>query len=420
MGLPTLPKIYNTYFVAMVATSGGMLFGFDISSMSAIILSDQYNDYFNTPSGITQGAIGSALAAGSVVGSIVAGPISNKIGRRDSNMFAACWWLVGTAVGITSSQVPLYLAEIAMKERRASLVITQQLAIGPASFRTAWEEITQTLAAERQAGGGWRKFIYNGMWKRTLAGFTIQMWQQNAGANVMTYYVVYMFAMAGLSALFIVFTTIIFFYIDNTGRRPRLTYGALAMGACHLVVGGLLSAGKIIPGGVDGNPNIPILLTGAKANTIISFCYLLIFVYALTFAPICWIYAAEVWSLETRATSMGIASLDNWLFNFALGLYIPPGLQNIKYGIFIVFGVMCVLAAVQFYFTYPETCNKSLEEIEDMFAPGGPNAWHTRPGESRLDRLVEEARNRRYTVDDVQGHQAGSITDAPIRAGKSQ
>lgn len=155
MGLPTLPKIYDTYFVAMVATSGGMLFGFDISSMSAIILSDQYNDYFNTPSGTTQGAIGSALAAGSVVGSIVAGPISNKIGRRDSNMFAACWWLVGTAVqtgttgissliagrvlngvtvGITSSQVPVYLAEIAIKERRASLVITQQLAIGKAGF----------------------------------------------------------------------------------------------------------------------------------------------------------------------------------------------------------------------------------------------------------------------------------------------
>ncbi|KAK6377379.1 hypothetical protein LTR64_000760 [Lithohypha guttulata] len=92
---------------------------------------------------------------------------------------------------------------------------------------------------------------------------------------------------------------------------------------------------------------------------------------------------------------MGIASLGNWLFNFALGLYTPPGFQNIKYGMFIVFGVMCVLAAVQFCFIYPETCNKSLEEIEDMFAPGGPNAWHTRPGESRLDRLVEGARNRR-------------------------
>ena len=50
-----------------------------------------------------------------------------------------------------------------------------------------WEEITEVLTAERAAPASWRKFVYNGMWKRTLAGFTVQMWQQNAGANVMTY-----------------------------------------------------------------------------------------------------------------------------------------------------------------------------------------------------------------------------------------
>lgn len=42
MGLPSFPKIYNVYFLAIIATMGGMLFGFDISSMSAIIGTDQY------------------------------------------------------------------------------------------------------------------------------------------------------------------------------------------------------------------------------------------------------------------------------------------------------------------------------------------------------------------------------------------
>lgn len=281
MPLPTFPKIYNPYFVALVATIGGMLFGFDISSMSAIIGTEQYNDYFNKPAGIIQGSIGAALAAGSVVGSAIAGPISDYIGRRDSIMFACLWWFAGTAVqvstngigmliagrilngvcvGITSSQVPVYLAEIAKKEKRGQLIVVQQLAIewgilimyfigygcsfisGPASFRTAWgcqfipalflfcglpflprsprwlakkdrtdeaietlariqaggdinsplvvaewEEIITTLHAERSAAPGWRKFFVNGMWKRTLAGFTVQMWQQNSGANAMTY-----------------------------------------------------------------------------------------------------------------------------------------------------------------------------------------------------------------------------------------
>lgn len=146
-----LPKIYNTYFVAIVATIGGMLFGFDISSMSAIIGTDQYNEFFDTPAGIRQGAIGSSLAAGSVFGSIIAGPISDWIGRRNSIGFACLWWLAGTAmqtgvtgfgtliagrvlngvcVGITSSQVPVYIAEIAKKEKRGALIIIQQLAIG--------------------------------------------------------------------------------------------------------------------------------------------------------------------------------------------------------------------------------------------------------------------------------------------------
>ncbi|KAL8958865.1 MAG: hypothetical protein Q9193_004157 [Seirophora villosa] len=260
-----LPKVYNTYFLAIVSTIGGMLFGFDISSMSAIIGTEQYVDYFNDPHGIIQGAIGSSLAAGSVIGALFAGPLSDRIGRRDAIFFACLWWLLGTAiqvacngygmliagrilngvcVGITSSQVPVYLAEIAKKEKRGSIIVIQQLAIeagilcmffasygcsfiaGDASFRTAWgiqfvpaallmlgipllprsprwlakvgreekavevlariqahgkqddplvvaewEEITTVLTAEREAPySGWRRFIKDGMWRRTFAG----------------------------------------------------------------------------------------------------------------------------------------------------------------------------------------------------------------------------------------------------------
>jgi MFS family permease len=274
-----LPKVYNTYFVAIIATVGGMLFGFDISSMSAIVGTKQYVDYFDNPHGIIQGAIGSALAAGSVIGSIMAGPLSDWKGRRDSIFIACFFWLAGTSVqvacngwgmliggrvlngvcvGITSSQVPVYLAEIAKHDKRGAIIVIQQLAIewgiffmffigygcsfipGPASFRTAWgiqfvpcvvlmmgipflprsprwlakkdrteeaihvlaniqangnkddplvlaewEEITTVLAAERASGNKFSIFFKNGMWRRTLAGFSVQAWQQMSGANVM-------------------------------------------------------------------------------------------------------------------------------------------------------------------------------------------------------------------------------------------
>lgn len=408
--LPHFPKIYNTYFVAMIATVGGALFGFDISSISAIIGTDQYMLFFDNPKGTRQGAIGSALAAGSVFGSIISGPVSDYLGRRDAIMFGCLWWLAGTGiqvgvkgfgtlmtgrmlngvcVGIASSQVPVYLAEISKKEKRGSILCLQQLAIelgilimyfigygckfipGPASFRTAWglqyvpcvflmmglpflprsprwlakvgrneeaieilarcqakgnvddplvqaewNEIITTLEIERAAEPGIKKFFKNGMWKRTLAGFSVQSWQQLSGANVMTYYVVYVFQMAGLTgninltssgiqyALFIVFTFIMLLFIDKMSRRHVLIYGALGMAACHFVVGGILSAAIDVSDGVGGNPNVTMKVTGAKSHTVIAFCYLLVIVYALTLAPVAWVYAAEVWSLETRATGM--------------------------------------------------------------------------------------------------------------------
>ena len=97
-----------------------------------------------------------------------------------------------------------------------------------------WEEIWTILQAEREGQKGWRLFFYGGMWRRTLAGTSVQAWQQLSGANVMTYYVVYVFEMANLTgntglvssgveyAIFIIGTAATFFFIDKTGRRPLL------------------------------------------------------------------------------------------------------------------------------------------------------------------------------------------------------
>jgi MFS family permease len=229
-----------------------------------------------------------------------------------------------------------------------------------------------------------------------------------SGANVMTYYVVYVFMMANLSgninlissgvqyALFIVFTTFVFFFIDRTGRRPLLIYGALGMSVCLFIVGGILGTyGQYVPGGVNGNANVLIKVVGSPSYCVIAFSYLLIIIYALTLAPVAWVYAAEVWSLETRATGMALAATANWLFNFALGLFTPPAFQNITWKTFIIFGVLCIGAAVQAFFTYPETCGKTLEEIELLFSKGGPKPWRTKPGGSRLDAEIEAVRDRK-------------------------
>ncbi|KAL9012156.1 MAG: hypothetical protein Q9173_003053 [Seirophora scorigena] len=170
-------------------------------------------------------------------------------------------------------------------------------------------------------------------------------------------------------ALFLVFTSIVFFFIDKTGRRPLLIYEAIGMGICQFVVGGVLdSYGSYVPGGVGGNENVIIQVSGGPSHVVVAFSDLLIIIYALTLAPVAWVYPAEVWSLETRATGMAWASLANWIFNFSLGLFVPPAFHSISYKTFIIFGVLCFGAAIQPFLFYPETARKSLEEIEVLFS----------------------------------------------------
>lgn len=260
------------------------------------------------------------------------------------------------------------------------------------------------------------------MWKRTFAGMSVQAWQQLSGANVMTYYVVYIFDMAGLTgniglissgiqyAIFIIGTAATFFFIDVTGRRPLLIYGAVGMGICMFVVGGVLgSYGTPLPNGLQGNLSVKVQVTGPPANTVIAFCYLLVLIYSITLAPIAWVYAAEVWSLETRATGMALASIANWLFNFAIGFFIPPAFKNISWKLFIIFGVLCFGAAVQAFLTYPETAGKTIEEIETLFAKGAIKPWKTKPGGSLLDEKIEGVRAAKMGIGDVRGEKDGVV-----------
>src|SRR5690242_9981465 len=91
-------------------------------------------------------------------------------------------------------------------------------------------------------------------------------------------------------ALFIIFSSIMFFFVDKIGRRTLLIYGALAMAFCHFVVGGVMGTHGVDVPEVNGDANITMRVTGSPAYTVIAFSYMLIIIYALTLAPVCWIY----------------------------------------------------------------------------------------------------------------------------------
>lgn len=149
-----MKRITNPYVITALGCIGGFLFGFDISSMSAILPTSNYKVYFggneSGPTANVQGGITAAMPGGSFVGAVVSGILSDVFGRRNSIFIACCIFIVGsilvcaaqavgmlvvgrfvcgTAIGIASAQVPVYISEIAPGHLRGRLVGCQQWAI---------------------------------------------------------------------------------------------------------------------------------------------------------------------------------------------------------------------------------------------------------------------------------------------------
>ncbi|KAL2836801.1 general substrate transporter [Aspergillus pseudodeflectus] len=502
-------RITNIYVLAAFGTIGGALFGFDVSSMSAWIGTDQYLEYFNHPNSDLQGGITASMSAGSFAGAIAAGWVADHLGRRYALMIASVIWIIGAviqcsaqnvahlvagrvisglSVGITSSQVCVYLAELAPAKIRGRIVGIQQWAIewgilimyliswgcgkgveGPSSFRIAWgvqaipglilllalpffpesprwlagqerwEEALDTLALLH--GNGNRNdpvvqveyeevqeaariaheakdvtflaLFGPGIWKRTLCGVSVQVWQQLLGGNVAMYYVVYIFQQAGMTGdtslyssiiqyvIFLVTTGVILPYIDRIGRRLLLISGAIASMALHFAIAGTMATYGNPVDSINGNENLKWEVKGAAGKGVIACSYIFVGVYGLTWAPTAWIYASEVFPLKYRAKGVGLSAAGNWIFNFALAYFVAPAFTNIQWRTYIIFGVFCTVMTFHVFFMYPETAERSLEEIDLMF-DSGVKAWETAKMHGRFGEQIEQHR-KQSVVDDHMG-----------------
>lgn len=140
-------KHFWLYVIAVVASLGGLLSGFDTGVVSGALL---FINETWTISPFEQGWIVSAAIVGAVIGAAMNGSLSDIYGRKKiivatgvifalgSLMCAYAttpYWLIaarvviGLAVGMVNFVVPLYLSEIAPQKIRGMLVSLFQLAI---------------------------------------------------------------------------------------------------------------------------------------------------------------------------------------------------------------------------------------------------------------------------------------------------
>lgn len=133
--------------ICLVATLGGLLFGYDTAVISGAIGFLQTR--FDLSPAMKGWAASSALL-GCILGVLIAGLVSDKLGRRRALILAAALFLVsalgtafprtfvefvvfriigGIGVGIASMTSPMYIAEVSPRHIRGRMVSVNQLAI---------------------------------------------------------------------------------------------------------------------------------------------------------------------------------------------------------------------------------------------------------------------------------------------------
>ncbi|KAH8663434.1 sugar transporter [Tricladium varicosporioides] len=244
------------------------------------------------------------------------------------------------------------------------------------------EEIRNEVEFDRaNADVTWKELLKPKMLNRLHIGMFTQIWAQLTGMNVMMYYITYVFAMAGLKGnnvllsssiqyiINVVMTIPALIWLDRWGRRTPLLVGAVLMMTWLFAVAGIMATyGHAAPvGGLNGIAAESWITSGAPAKAIIACSYLFVASFAPTWGPVSWVYPPELYPLRVRGKAVAVCTSANWAFNFALGYFVPPAFENIKWKVYIVFGVFCASMFVHVFFMFPETAGKSLEEVEAMF-----------------------------------------------------
>ena len=134
-------------FLCVVAALGGILFGYDtavISGTTAVV-----KQQFGLSTGLEGWYVGCALI-GSIIGVAVAGILSDGLGRKKTMLISALMFSIsaigcavcsdftqlvvfriigGFGIGVVSIVSPIYISEVAVPEKRGTLVSLYQLAI---------------------------------------------------------------------------------------------------------------------------------------------------------------------------------------------------------------------------------------------------------------------------------------------------
>ncbi|KAG8729706.1 hypothetical protein FRC12_020778 [Ceratobasidium sp. 428] len=278
--------------------------------------------------------------------------------------------------------------------RRVQLVIWLQIV-------QEWVGIAAvTVYAPRIFSGGSSK-LSRVIWPKFLTSFTVTGagYTQNksnllAGVNNITYM---------LSTLVAVYT------LDKIGRRWTLYWGSVGQGIAMFLAGGFSRLTFDAAGTAKQSQY------GAVAA---FFVFLYTFVFGATWLTVPWLYPTEIFPLECRARGNSWGVVGWSIGNGWLTLLTPVMFSAINEKTLYVFGACNVLSIPFVWAFYPETNQRTLEEMDLLFSADSIFAWEAEKEFARLKAEHPEVVHRAHTRESHIPRDSSSATLGPVNAGK--
>lgn len=244
---------------------------------------------------------------------------------------------------------------------------------------TAYTEIITTVQYEREHAVSWSQLLRGKTdeqsggtctVRRLILGAGAQAMQQLAGINVTSYYLpTVLMQSVGLSEMlsrllaacnsvsYLIAGLLAIPNIEHWGRRRILMVCAVGQGTCYLLITILLRFNEM-----EGYPHQKEV---ASAAVSFFFCYYVFF--GSSYQGIGWLLPVELNSLSMRSKGAALGTATNWAVNFMVVEITPIGIKSLGWKFYIIWTVFNFAFVPTVYFFYPETANRSLEDIDRFF-----------------------------------------------------
>ncbi|KAL8785325.1 MAG: hypothetical protein Q9195_008694 [Heterodermia aff. obscurata] len=237
----------------------------------------------------------------------------------------------------------------------------------------------------------------------------LQILQEWIGIAGITIYGPTIFSIAGISAerrlwvsglndITYMFSTLLcVFTLDRIGRRWTLYWGSVGQGICMFVAGGLaratLNASDDKKAGVGGAATF--------------FVFLFTAIFGATWLTVPWLYPAEIFPLQVRARGNAWGVVGWSIGNGWTVLLLPTMFDALGEKSLYVFGAVNVATIPIVWAFYPETNQRTLEEMNLVFAADSWFNWEAEKSYKLLSEqnpeLVQAAQRGHSVIDPEAG-----------------